>query len=120
MDDSVFRAVGEFGATTTLFVIFMLGLFWAIFRYIPKAWEAHINLIKEMQNKFSEDLANITAESALTNKGFLDQIEIIHKDHEQINISQIQQIKILEKLDKKQDNISDEILKHNVKCKHQK
>jgi len=103
VEETIYKSLGDYGITATLFVVFMLGLFWAVFKYIPKAWKAHIDLIAEMQKSFSDDLSKITTEHAVTNRGFLDEIKKLNDDHDK-------QTKILEKLDRKQDEIHENIV----------
>ena len=102
-EETLIKSLGDFGIVATLFVVFMLGLFYTLFKFIPKAWKAHIELIAQMQEKFSKDLSEITSEHAVTNRGFLDEIKSLNKDHEKQN-------DILNKLDKKQDKIHDDII----------
>lgn len=103
MEETIFRGVSEFGVVTTMFVVLLLSFLYALFKWLPKAWLAHLEAIKELQRKFSDDLTAITTEHSLTNNRFLKQIEKLNSDHERQN-------KILEKLSSVQDEIKNNIL----------
>jgi len=100
MQELLLNLFSDFGVTATLFIAIILSVIY----YIPKVFNAHFAALAKMQDKFSESLEKITEKNRVISDGFLHSIQKLGDEH-------AEQIKILEKLDKRQDDIYNHIKK---------
>ena len=78
----------EFGLVWWAFILFIWFAIYLMKRmvdYIPRAVDKHFVAIDKMQEKFSDNLDNITAKNGEIANGFITQLWQITKEHEAQN-----------------------------------